>query len=101
MRVILLALAFPGAALAQDKAAMCVTALQSVDSAVEALDAMTDRQGNAASDLIDMRERIGGQNGAAVESRALSNLDDYLADRREISRELQEARDALMAYCSP
>jgi hypothetical protein len=96
-----LALAAPGAAMAQDKAAMCVTVLQAMESAAEALDDMTDGQGEAASDLVNMRDRIGGADGAAVEAKALSNLDDYLAARRAVSGAIGDAQEALMAYCAP
>ncbi len=88
----------PTLAAAQDKAAMCVDALEALESVLSDIERLTDAEAAFYNDMVAMRERIGGQDGAALEAEALRHLQDFSTGNT--LRAIDQAKESVMGLCS-
>lgn len=92
--------AFPAVVMAQDKAAMCVGLLEMTDGIAADASAMADSAAAFHNEMLAMRDRIGGANGAALEMKSARRLDDVAGEISDIRSEAEAAREIVLAYCS-
>lgn len=94
-------LALPGAAAAQDKAAMCVTVIDAMRAIEASAVDMTDDAADFHNEMLAMRDRIGGLDGASLEMRSERHLLDTAGAMNDARRAADDARNAIVAYCAP
>lgn len=92
--------AFPAVAMAQDKAAMCVDLLEAADTLAADAAAMADSAAAFHNEMLAMRNRIGGADGAALEMKSERRLDDVAEEVSALRRDAEAAREIVLAYCS-
>ncbi len=94
-------LALPGAAMAQDKAAMCVSVAEALRAIEGASAQITDDAADFHAEMLAMRDRIGGADGAALEVRSERHMLNSASALRELAELASDARENLTAYCAP
>ena len=91
----------PGAAMAQDKATACALMLEAARIMEAKTTSATDSAAAFYNDMLDMQERIGGQDGAALAVKAEEHLTDVARAMLDAAQAAQDAREAVLAYCAP